>query len=165
MCPSETLTEPLRCSWRTFYGWQIWWSCRCNRYVKFAGAATTSLVAGLFLQFYVFRSNAYRVIQLQSVSLVAPWNAPDLTVTLWKVIMILRVYALYLGNRIILISLLALLAGQIIVSSWAVHNGKRKLWFYLFLLVLMNYEHRSATTCEFSRLDFALNKIYLLTNF
>ncbi|KAF9474224.1 hypothetical protein BDN70DRAFT_333181 [Pholiota conissans] len=68
---------------------QTWPSSRCRRYVKFAGAATTSLVA------------------------VA------------ELIMILRVYALYLGNKYILAFLLAVLSGQVIVSGWAVHNGMR----------------------------------------
>ncbi|PPQ67323.1 hypothetical protein CVT25_005907 [Psilocybe cyanescens] len=62
---------------------------RCQRYVKFAGASTTSLVA------------------------------------IAELIMILRVYALYLGNKKILAFLLALLCGQVIVSAWAVHNGMR----------------------------------------
>ncbi|KAH9485399.1 hypothetical protein JR316_0002307 [Psilocybe cubensis] len=39
--------------------------------------------------------------------------------------MILRVYALYLGNKKILTFLLTLLCGQVIVSAWAVHNGMR----------------------------------------
>ncbi|KAF8893338.1 hypothetical protein BD779DRAFT_1669660 [Infundibulicybe gibba] len=39
--------------------------------------------------------------------------------------MILRVYALYLGNKVILAFLLSLLVGQIIVSAWAVHLGRR----------------------------------------
>ncbi|KAF8973278.1 hypothetical protein BDZ97DRAFT_673996 [Flammula alnicola] len=40
-----------------------------------------------------------------------------------ELIMILRVYALYMGNKYILAFLLALLSGQVIVSGWAVHNG------------------------------------------
>ncbi|KJA19924.1 hypothetical protein HYPSUDRAFT_68921 [Hypholoma sublateritium FD-334 SS-4] len=39
--------------------------------------------------------------------------------------MILRVYALYLGNKYILAFLLTVLSGQVIVSAWAVHNGMR----------------------------------------
>ncbi|KAF8577150.1 hypothetical protein K439DRAFT_1622292 [Ramaria rubella] len=39
--------------------------------------------------------------------------------------MILRVYALYLANRYVLIFLLSILFGQIIVSGWAVHFGIR----------------------------------------
>jgi hypothetical protein len=66
-----------------------WSVSMCNRYVKFAGASTTSLVA------------------------VA------------ELIMILRVYALYLGNKKILVFLLFLLSGQVIASGWAVHNGMR----------------------------------------
>ncbi|TFK44698.1 hypothetical protein BDQ12DRAFT_730726 [Crucibulum laeve] len=45
--------------------------------------------------------------------------------TFLTVVMILRVYALYLGNKLILAFLLSLLAGQVIVSGWAVHNGMR----------------------------------------
>ncbi len=40
--------------------------------------------------------------------------------------MILRVYALYLGNKYILAFLLTVLSGQVIVSAWAVHNGMRE---------------------------------------
>ncbi|KAF8200818.1 hypothetical protein BJ912DRAFT_583779 [Pholiota molesta] len=68
---------------------QSWNPSRCRRYVKFAGASTTSLVA------------------------VA------------ELVMILRVYALYLGNKYILAFLLSVLTGQVIVSGWAVHNGMR----------------------------------------
>ncbi|KAF8893336.1 hypothetical protein BD779DRAFT_1669659 [Infundibulicybe gibba] len=48
-----------------------------------------------------------------------------LTLNQGLVIMILRVYALYLGNKVILVFLLSLLVGQIIVSAWAVHLGRR----------------------------------------
>ncbi|KAF8580551.1 hypothetical protein K439DRAFT_297887 [Ramaria rubella] len=61
----------------------------CNRYVRFAGAATLCMVA-----------------------------IAELT-------MILRVYALYLANRYVLVFLLCILSGQIIVSAWAVHFGVR----------------------------------------
>ncbi|KAF8579519.1 hypothetical protein K439DRAFT_1416171 [Ramaria rubella] len=40
--------------------------------------------------------------------------------------MILRVYALYLANRYVLVFLLSILSGQIIVSGWAVHFGIRQ---------------------------------------
>ncbi|KDR75902.1 hypothetical protein GALMADRAFT_248681 [Galerina marginata CBS 339.88] len=66
-----------------------WTDSVCNRYVRFAGASTTSLVA------------------------------------VGELIMILRVYALYLGNKKILVFLLVLLCGQVSVSAWAVHNGMR----------------------------------------
>jgi hypothetical protein len=48
------------------------------------------------------------------------------------VVMILRVYALYLGNKYILAFLLSVLTGQVIVSGWAVHNGMRE---YMDLLM------------------------------
>jgi hypothetical protein len=42
-----------------------------------------------------------------------------------ELIMILRVYALYLGNKYVLGFLLSVLVGQIIVMAWAVHFGIR----------------------------------------
>ncbi|KAF8580457.1 hypothetical protein K439DRAFT_309532 [Ramaria rubella] len=66
-----------------------WTISVCNRYVKFAGAATMCLVS------------------------------------VGELILILRVYALYLANRYVLVFLLSILSGQIIVSAWAVHFGIR----------------------------------------
>ena len=42
------------------------------------------------------------------------------------VILILRIYGLYLGNKYILGFLLCLLSGQIIVMGWAIHFGIRE---------------------------------------
>ncbi|KAF8992611.1 hypothetical protein BDQ17DRAFT_1369325 [Cyathus striatus] len=42
-----------------------------------------------------------------------------------ELIMILRVYALYLGNKYVLVFLLSVLVGQIIVMAWSVHFGIR----------------------------------------
>ncbi|KAF8462211.1 hypothetical protein JB92DRAFT_3069210 [Gautieria morchelliformis] len=47
------------------------------------------------------------------------------TLCLVAVIMILRVYALYLANKYVLVFLLSILSGQIIASSWGVHFGIR----------------------------------------
>lgn len=66
-----------------------WTDSMCDRYVRFAGAATLSLVA-----------------------------VAELT-------MIFRIYALYLGNKFILLFLLLVLSGQICFMAWAVHFGER----------------------------------------
>ncbi|KAF5388915.1 hypothetical protein D9757_005094 [Collybiopsis confluens] len=62
---------------------------RCDRYVRFAGGATLSLV------------------------------------TVAELLLILRVYALYLGNKYILLFLLLVLVAQIVFCAWGLHFGKR----------------------------------------
>lgn len=47
-----------------------------------------------------------------------------------SVVMILRIYALYLGNKFILGFLLCILTGQIIVTAWGIHFGVRKYLLY-----------------------------------
>ncbi|KAJ8701263.1 hypothetical protein PTI98_000070 [Pleurotus ostreatus] len=64
-------------------------SPRCDRYVKFAGAATMCLV------------------------------------TIAELVMILRMYGLYLGNRFILYFLLVVLCGQVVVMAYAISTGIR----------------------------------------
>lgn len=102
---------------------------RCRRYVKFAGASTTSLVAGE-PQLQCLDSMP---LNLRRVNTVAErgslcWFSGFLFEAdcFHLVIMILRVYALYLGNKRLLVFLLCLLTGQVIVSGWAVHNGMRE---------------------------------------
>ncbi|RDB28277.1 hypothetical protein Hypma_001419 [Hypsizygus marmoreus] len=89
---------------------------RCDRYVKFAGAATMSLVTSeRFEQAIWMHPHPEFCNPLYSCG----------AGMLVSVVMIFRVYALYLCNRYILGSLLSILAGQVIVMAWAIHFGVR----------------------------------------
>lgn len=117
---------------------QSWNPSRCRRYVKFAGASTTSLVAGIPLVTpFSFLANervfSRRMLAIDFYHPLCPFKAFK------PVVMILRVYALYLGNKYILTFLLTVLSGQVIVSGWAVHNGMRE-----YMNLLMQFSRSSS---------------------
>lgn len=74
--------------------------------------------------------------QLQNVSFGTTGHTLTTSYCFEPVVMILRVYALYLGNKYILVFLLVVLSGQVIVSGWAVHDGMREYILTAFTRIL-----------------------------